>query len=68
MPISELTRAELRLKHAQLVRQAAEVRDRWRRMPTGRRAVATGKRLKSLEGRAADYELIIKHMDIIGGR
>ncbi len=59
MAVSELTLAELRYKHAQLVREAAVVEGRWRRMPTGPRAVATGKRLRDLKQRADDYAAII---------
>jgi hypothetical protein len=67
--VSEITLSELRLRHAQLARQASEVRVRWRTMPTGPgpRALAAGKRLRDLERRVRDYDRIItviKNMDV----
>lgn len=59
MAVSELTLSELGLKYAQLKRQAAEARGRWRAMPSGPGAVAAGKRVKDLDARAADYQTII---------
>lgn len=59
MAVNELTLAELGLKHAQLRRQAAEARDRWRGMPTGPGAVTAGKRVRALDARANDYQTII---------
>lgn len=64
MAVSELTMAELRLKHAQLARQAEEARGRWRQMSTGPRALAAGKRVKALDARVRDYREIIES---IGG-
>lgn len=58
--VGELTLAELRAKQAQLIRQAAEVRGRWRTMPTGPRALAAGKRVRDLESRIRDYNEILK--------
>lgn len=60
MAVSELTLAELRLRHAQLVRQAAEARIRWRAMSTGSAALAAGNRVRALDARADDYRTIIE--------
>ena len=57
--VSELTITELELKYAQLKRQAAEARGRWRSMSSGPVAVAAGKRVKDLDARAHDYYTII---------
>lgn len=59
MAVSELTITELQLKHAQLKRQAAEARARWRTMSAGPASVAAGKRVKDLDARAHDYYTII---------
>ena len=59
MAVSELTLTELSLRHAQLRRQAAETRSRWRTMATGPRAVAAGKRVKALDLRVKEYADII---------
>lgn len=60
MTVSELTLAELRLKRAQLARQAAEARDRWRGMSTGAGAVSAGKRVRALDARVEDYDKILE--------
>jgi hypothetical protein len=66
MAISELTLTELSLRHAQLKRQAAETRSRWRTMVTGPRAVATGKRVKALDARVQEYADIIAMVIAMG--
>lgn len=63
LKVTDVTLAELRYKQAQLIREAAVVRSRWRTMPTGPRALAAGKRAADLEKRAADYELILGVID-----
>jgi hypothetical protein len=59
MAVSELTITELRLKHAQLAHQAETARARWRAMAAGPAATAAMRRVKDLDRRVADYNLII---------
>lgn len=58
--VSALTLAELRCKHAQLTLAAEQERTRWRGMvATSPASVAAGRRVKDLQARALDYEMII---------
>jgi len=58
--VSELTLAELRLKYAQLKLSAETERDRWRGMvPTHPSAAASGRRVRALDARVQDYEMIL---------
>jgi hypothetical protein len=64
MAVSELTMAELRYRHAYLVQRAEAARVRWRGMiNTSPSALAAGRRVKDLQGRADDYQLIIAYLE-----
>jgi hypothetical protein len=61
--ISELTLAELRCKHAQLSLRAEQGRARWRGMVNASSgAAAAGRRVKDLQARAGEYEMIIRSL------
>jgi len=58
--VSALTLAELRQKHAQLTLAAEQERTRWRGMvATSPASAAAGRRVKDLQARALEYEMII---------
>lgn len=61
MAVSELTMAELRHRHAQLVCRAEAERQRWRGMiNTSPSALAAGRRVKDLDLRAREYGQIVE--------
>jgi hypothetical protein len=64
--VSELTMAELRFKQAQLTHDAEAARVRWRGMiNTSPSALAAGRRVKDLQSRADDYQLIIAYLESV---
>lgn len=58
--VSPQTLAELRLSRARLDERAERLEARWRIMPATAKTVATGKEIKALRARAADYAAIIR--------
>lgn len=57
--IHGVTLAELRAKRGKLSLEAECLRASWRGQPTGRRSLAMGRRLKVLDARVADYDVIL---------
>lgn len=57
--MNALTIAELELRRAQLAAQAERLRQEWRTLPTGARALRMGKRVKALQERVDDYTRLL---------
>lgn len=53
------TIAELDLRRAQLAARAETLREEWLTLPAGPRASTLGKRIKAIEGQAADYARLL---------
>lgn len=59
--MNPLTIAELRLRHAQLAERAERLRQEWRgTSSTSPRALALGKQVTALQGRADDYAAVVR--------
>lgn len=57
--IHGVTLAELRAQRGRLSLEAERLRASWRGQPTGRRSLAMGRRLKVLDARVSDYDVIL---------
>lgn len=57
--IHPVTLAELRARRGALSLEAERLRTSWRGQPVGRRSLAMSRRLKALDARVADYDLIL---------
>jgi hypothetical protein len=57
--VHPVTLAELRAKRGLLSMEAERLRASWRNQPVGKRSLGMGRRLKVLDQRVADYDLII---------
>lgn len=59
MNLHPVTLAELRAKRGLLSMEAERLRASWRNQSVGKRSLGMGRRLKVLDQRVADYDLII---------
>lgn len=66
--MNPLTIAELRLKHAQLTERAERLEQEWRTLPPTTKAIALGRKVRSLREQAKDYGELLAAVDLSEGR
>lgn len=59
MNVHPVTLAELRAQRGKLSMEAERLRASWRSQPVGKRSLAMGRRLKVLDQRVLDYDMIL---------
>jgi hypothetical protein len=58
--MNALTLRELELRRAQLAERAERLRQEWRKLPTGQRALVLGKEVAARDERAADLSALLR--------
>ena len=58
--MNALTLRELELRRAQLAERAERLRQEWRKLPTGQRALVLGKEVAALDERAGDLSALLR--------